>query len=61
MVNHLYWSALSTTEDDGSLVLEKWLSLGNHIHNKHKGHGSRYKRCGHGHLKRRKWLKYSKL
>ena len=40
-------------------VKEKWLSLVNHLHNKHKGHGKIYKRCSHRKLKR-KWLKISK-
>lgn len=61
MVNHLYWCALSTDDGDGEVMLEKWLSLLNHIHNKHWGHGKIYKKCTHGHLRNRKWLKHRKF
>ena len=61
MVNHLYWCALSTNDGDGEVMLEKWLSLLNHIHNKHRGHGKVYKKCTHGRLRGRKWLKRRKL
>lgn len=60
MVNHLYWSAMSTKDGDPEVIIEKWQSLGRHIHNKHSNHGTKYKKCGHGCLKQRKWLKYSK-
>lgn len=60
MVNHLYWCASSTADGDEEVLLEKWLSLLNHIHNKHQGHGKKYKKCTHGRLRNRKWLKYRK-
>jgi hypothetical protein len=60
MVNHLYWSVISTTDGDKEMISEKWSSLANHIHDKHSGHGSKYKRCQHRRIKR-KWFKYSKL
>lgn len=58
MINHLYWSVMSSNGNEEE-VKEKWLSLVNHLHNKHKGHGKIYKRCSHRKLKR-KWLKISK-
>lgn len=36
MINHLYWSVTSTEDGNSLLVKEKWLSLINHIHNKHR-------------------------
>ncbi len=53
MVNH--WCVLSTKEGDKEVILEKWLSLVNHLHNNHQGHG---KKCQHGRLRNRKWLKH---
>ena len=60
MVNHLYWSATSTEDGNGKMIKEKWLSLANHIHNKHKGYGTLYKECSHGPSPNRKWLQYRK-
>ncbi|KAJ4940324.1 hypothetical protein JOQ06_026632, partial [Pogonophryne albipinna] len=39
VVNHLYWSAVSTESGHGDLVAEKWMSVINHIQNVHEGHG----------------------
>ena len=58
MVNHLYWAAMSTDDGDSQMVLEKWKLMGHHIHNKHTGHGDKYKKCAHGRLRKRKWLKH---
>lgn len=33
--NHIYWSASSTPTGDPELMLEKFLSIENHIQNKH--------------------------
>uniref|UniRef100_A0A1X7TQ31 THAP-type domain-containing protein n=1 Tax=Amphimedon queenslandica TaxID=400682 RepID=A0A1X7TQ31_AMPQE len=59
MVNHLYWAAMSSEDGDPEMILEKWLSLRRHIHNKHHGHGTKYKKCAHGRLRKRRWLKYN--
>lgn len=37
--NHLYWCA-SSSDGDGELVSEKWLSVLNHITDVHEGHGN---------------------
>ena len=61
IVNHLYWSAVSTPNGNSEIILEKWLSLDNHMHNKHKGHGKHFKNCKHGKITRqKKWLKRRK-
>lgn len=61
MINHLYWSAVSTPDGNGELIKAKWISLDNHLHNKHKGHGKLFPKCGHKALKRagrkKKWFK----
>ena len=53
--NHVYWCAASS---DGikTLVKEKWLSILNHIIDKHADHGTVYKECPHEKIKR-EWLK----
>lgn len=47
LVNHLYWSAVSTPDGNGELIEAKWISQDNHIHNKHKGHGKVFQACQH--------------
>ena len=42
-MNHLYWSVISTEDNNVEEMLEKWLSLVNHMHNVHRGHGQIYK------------------
>lgn len=65
MVNHLYWSAVSTPSGNGELIKEKWMSLDHHIHNIHSGHSVAFPRCEHprlrGHSKRKKWIKPRKV
>ena len=60
MVNHLYWTITSTEDSDKQMVLQKWMSLLNHVHNVHRGHGKIFKKCSHGKLSKRKWLKHRK-
>ena len=50
MINHLYWCVVSTQDGDENLMQAKWLSLENHIHNKHSGHGQLFSKCSHGRL-----------
>ena len=33
MINHMYWCVVSTPNGDGDMMVAKWLSLENHIHN----------------------------
>ena len=60
VINHLYWSAMSTEDGNGEMIVEKWLSVLNHMHDQHTGHGQLYTECAHGPLPNRKWLKYRK-
>lgn len=61
LVNHLYWSAVSTPDGDRKVIEAKWRSLDNHIHNKHKGHDKVFPACKHKTLKKKernkKWFK----
>ena len=47
LVNHYYWSVMSTEVDDKDLIEAKWKSLIRHVQNKHEGHGQPYARCSH--------------
>ena len=64
LVNHLYWSAVSTPNGNGEVMGAKWMSMDNHIHNKHKGHSKGFPSCKHKTWRRRrgkkKWFKPSK-
>lgn len=64
MINHMYWCVSSTTNGDGDMMVAKWLSLENHIHNKHTGHGRLFKKCAHKRLtarsRKKKWFKRRK-
>ena len=42
VINHMFWCAATTDDDDdddGDIREAKWLSITNHIKNKHRGHG----------------------
>ncbi|XP_052260140.1 uncharacterized protein LOC127864520 [Dreissena polymorpha] len=46
------------SEGNGDLVVAKWLSIGNHVVNRHDGHGDLFPRCLHGPIDRsKKWIK----
>lgn len=62
VVNHMYWCAASCEDDDPDLKEAKWLSITNHIMNKHTGHKNPlFPNCLHGRLhgreRKKKWLK----
>ena len=62
IVNHMYWCASSTDDDDPDLKEAKWLSITNHIMNRHSGHENPLiPQCAHGRLhgreRKKKWLK----
>ena len=65
LVNHLYWSAVSTPDGNGDMIEAKCMSLDNHIHNKHKGHSKEFPSCKHktlrGRSRKKKWFKARKL
>ena len=63
VVNHMFWCAASTddADDDGDLREAKWLSITNHVMNKHSGHDNPlFPKCLHGRLhgreRKKKWL-----
>lgn len=65
ILNHLYWSAVSTPDGNVEEIMEKWTSVNNHIHNIHRGHGEIFKKCDHptlrGRRKNKKWFKPRKF
>lgn len=54
--NHLYW-CVASSDGDGEMVKQKWLSMLNHVANIHEGHGDKFPRCEHGDLEDRLWMK----
>ena len=38
IVNHMFWCAASSNDDDDDLKEAKWVSITNHIMDKHSGH-----------------------
>ena len=62
VVNHMYWCAASCEDDDPDLKDAKWLSITNHIMNKHTIHKNPlFPNCLrerlHGRERKKKWLK----
>ena len=61
IVNHLYWCVVSTKDGDKGTILAKWLSLDDHIHNKHTHSDKKFPKCVHGNLRgterTKKWFK----
>ena len=57
IINHMYWSSMSTPSGDSDLITAKWLSVNNHIHNKHT-HDGIFKKCAHQRIrgKKKKWI-----
>ena len=58
IVNHMYWCAASS-QGNGQLIKEKWLSILNHVTNVHVFHGEErlFQKCEHGPLEDRDWIK----
>ncbi|XP_064469150.1 uncharacterized protein LOC135383732 [Ornithodoros turicata] len=54
ILNHLYWCA-RTSNDNGELVLAKWLTILRHVIDIHE-HQGLHARCAHGDIGERLWL-----
>ncbi|XP_046584135.1 LOW QUALITY PROTEIN: uncharacterized protein LOC124291235 [Haliotis rubra] len=55
--NHMYWVAASC-KDEPDIKVDKWLSVTNHVADKHEGHSPKFKQCEHGpQTEERLWLK----
>lgn len=46
-----------SSNGDGQMVYEKWLSILNHVCNIHEGHGENFQKCEHGDVDERDWIK----
>lgn len=55
VIAHMY-HAVDVGNGNGDLAVAVWLSLLNHIQDKHTGHSVLYPECDHRQLKRRKWI-----
>ena len=57
-VNHVYWSATTTMDGNGDVILAKYKAFLSHILNKHKNlPDPLFSSCSHGpDLTKRKWL-----
>ena len=47
IVSHVYWSAQSTPDGNGDVVVAKVRSIVNHIQNKHVHEDPLYAKCNH--------------
>ena len=54
IINHLYWSAVSTEPGQGELIVAKWSSVVNHVINKHNHSNKLFSKCAHEELVIRK-------
>ena len=50
IINHLYWSAMSTPPGQGHVIVAKWVSVVNHISNIHVHSNQHFNVCLHGPL-----------
>lgn len=58
---HVYWCTTSTKAGFEALIIAKWNSFMRHVCNKHDNHPDPlYKKCHHGDLEPRKWIKVGK-
>ena len=46
IINHLYWSAVSTELEQGELIVAKLAYVVNHVINKHKHNNELFSKCG---------------
>ena len=54
---HLYWSATTTSDGNGSVIWAKFKSFLSHIVNKHSGlEDPLFNKCAHDEIPDRKWL-----
>ena len=65
IINHLYWSVVSSPLGDGELIVDKWKSVERHVQNLRRGHGGKFRTCAHkklvGRGRQKKWIKKGKF
>ncbi|KAI8494608.1 hypothetical protein Bbelb_278340 [Branchiostoma belcheri] len=57
IVNHLYWSVVSTPRGSEDMIEDKWRSVHDHTHNIHEGFEGQFPECAHGPLEGREQQK----
>lgn len=66
IIRHLYWCAATTPDGNPDVMEAKWVSITEHIRNKHTDFQSEhYRQCSHGVLvgreRKKKWMKIGKI
>lgn len=61
-INHLHWSATTTEDGDGDVILAKFKVFLSHILDKHTDLNDQlFNKCAHGEIGEKRWLTVGKM